>query len=261
MDRLKISEDSHGFYITLSNPQKKNAIDEKMIQEFIEFFSDEAKFIQKNFVLIEGEGDVFCSGGDLYWMIEKGRTTYDINLKDALNVAQMFLSIWECPAPVVLKLHGGAYGGGVGLAAVSDLVIAQRDAKISLPEVKMGFIPAVISVFIIRKIGIAHFLKLSLTAKEVSAEEAEKVGLVSYAVPKEQLENKKYEVLQELIKSPPEALATTKKMARNITSMDIEFAIRYMAEQLAYIRADEKVRNRIKLFFERKTQGNQKNRF
>ncbi|MCS7214008.1 MAG: enoyl-CoA hydratase-related protein [Candidatus Calescibacterium sp.] len=253
MERVKITQEEQGFRITLSNPKKKNAIDEKMIDEITHFFSsDRNKFSGKNFVVLEGEGDIFCSGGDLNWMLEKGQSDLDTNIIDAIKLAHMYKSIWDCPIPVVLKLLGGAWGGGVGFIAVSDIVIAQKNAKIRLPEVKIGLVPAVISVFLIRKIGLSRFLDLALLAREISAEEGEKFGLVNYTVPKEKVEKITNKIVTELIQTPSYALESTKKLSRLVVNESIESGMKHAAEQIAQARANPETQKKLISFLQKK---------
>ena len=252
MERIKVREEKNGFFISLSNPSKRNAIDEKMINELNSFFSDQGKFSDKKFVLIEGEGDIFCAGGDLMWMLEKGQKDFDTNFNDAINLAVMYKRIWECPIPVILKLLGGAWGGGVGFLAVSDIVIAQKDAKIRLPEVKIGLVPAVISVFLIKKIGLSHFLNLAILAKEITAEEAEKIGLVNISVSKDEINNIENKIIEEISNTPANSLSMTKRLSRIISTQDMENSIKHAAEFLARSRSNEETQKRIKDFLEKK---------
>jgi Enoyl-CoA hydratase/carnithine racemase len=126
MEKIKVEKQNRILKVTLSVPEKKNVLDEKMIYEITQVFTEESKDKDIKVALIQGEGDIFCAGGDLRWMKEKGQLEYNENLSDAKKLAKMYESIWNFPSPVVAKVQGGAFGGGVGFLAVSDISICEK---------------------------------------------------------------------------------------------------------------------------------------
>ncbi len=251
--RIKVSGYEEVLEVMLSNPEKRNVLDEQMIKELRTFFSNEENFHGFRLVYIKGEGKVFCAGGNLRWMEEKGSLPYEENLKDAVELGEMYEAIWRCPVPVCCEVRGGAWGGGLGFLAVSDIVIAEENAKFRLPEVKIGLVPAVVSVFLEMKIGSGNLWFLALSGKEIGVEEAMRIGLVNISAKEEELEKKKEEVIREILSSSPYALRRTKELTRTLTEIhSIKAKIKIASEYIAQARASEEGKEGIRSFFEKR---------
>lgn len=239
--------------VVLSNPERRNVIDEKMIEEITDFFSCSRNFKERKVVLLKGEGDIFCAGGDLRWMLGKGELPYEENLKDAENLGKMYELIWRCPLVVLCEVKGGAWGGGIGFLAVSDIVIAEESAKLRLPEVKIGLIPAVVSVFLEMKIGRGNLWYLALSGKEISTDEAMRFGLVNVVAKKGEIENKVDEVIKEVLSSAPQALRKTKELTRILAeTQSVGVKIKIASEYISQARAGEEGKEGIKSFLEKR---------
>ena len=174
MAGLKIERDGHVLRVTLARPERRNAFDAALIAELTEAFADVG---DAHAVVLAGEGQSFCAGADVDWQRSAIDLSYKENVEDALRLYRMCETIDRCPAPVIARVHGYALGGGSGLAACADVAIAAPDAIFGFSEVKLGIIPAVISPFVLPKIG-AHARRYFLTGERFDAETALRIGLV-----------------------------------------------------------------------------------
>ena len=175
MAALKIVRDGHLLRVTLAKPERRNAFDAALIAELTAAFADVG---DARAVLLEGEGPSFCAGADVEWQRASVDLSYDENVEDAMRLYRMLEAIDACPAPVVCCVHGFAVGGGSGLVACADVAIAWPDAVFGFTEVRLGIIPAVISPFVLAKIG-SSARRYFVTGERFGAETALRIGLVS----------------------------------------------------------------------------------
>jgi methylglutaconyl-CoA hydratase len=208
MPGLRIDRDGHVLRITLAKPERRNAFDAELIRELTEAFADVG---DARAVVLAGEGTAFCAGADIEWQRSSIDLTYDENVEDAMRLYRMCETIATCPAPVVARVHGYALGGGSGLVACSDIAIAAPDAIFGFSEVKLGIIPAVISPFVLPKIG-EHARRYFLTGERFSAETALRIGLVSEVA--DDLDRAVERVVVELTSAGPEAVREAKTLIR-----------------------------------------------
>jgi methylglutaconyl-CoA hydratase len=179
--------------------------------------------------------------------------TRDENIRDSSSLAKMFALMDECPLPLIGRIQGAAIGGGVGLVAVCDIAIASRDAKFGLSEVKLGILPAVISPYVIGKIGRSHARALFLTGERFDAERALRIGLVHRLVDDVQaLDGAVADVLTQLATSGPEAVRETKKLIAHVATHELADAIPYTIEAIATRRVSEEGQQGMKAFLEKK---------
>src|SRR6478735_5360099 len=171
---LKIERDGHVLRITLARPERRNAFDAALISELSTAFADVG---DARAVVLAGEGQSFCAGADVEWQRSAIDLTLEENVEDALRLYRMCEAIDRCPAPVVVRVHGYALGGGSGLVACGDVAVAAPDAVFGFSEVKLGIIPAVISPFVLPKIG-AYARRYFLTGERFDAGTALHIGLV-----------------------------------------------------------------------------------
>ena len=175
MAALRIERDGHVLRVTLAKPERRNAFDAGLIAELREAFSDVG---DTRAVLLEGEGPSFCAGADVEWQRASIDLSYDENVEDAMRLYRMLEAIDVCPAPVVCCVHGFALGGGSGLVACADIAVAWPDAVFGFTEVRLGIIPAVISPFVLAKIG-SSARRYFVTGERFDADVALRIGLVS----------------------------------------------------------------------------------
>src|SRR5437879_4268867 len=174
MGALKVDRDDHVLRVTLARPERRNAFDAALIQELTDAFADVG---DARAVVIAGEGEAFCAGADVEWQRAAIDLSFEENVEDAMRLYRMCDAIDSCAAPVVARVQGYALGGGAGLVACADVAIATPDAVFGFSEVKLGIVPAVISPFVLPKIG-AHARRYFLTGERFAAEAALRIGLV-----------------------------------------------------------------------------------
>ena len=208
MGGLKIVRDGHVLRVTLARPERRNAFDAALIAELTEAFSDVG---DARAVLLEGEGPSFCAGADVEWQRSAIDLSYDENVEDAMRLYRMLEAIDSCPAPVVCCVHGFALGGGSGLVACADIAVAWPDAVFGFTEVRLGIIPAVISPFVLPKIGAAA-RRYFLTGERFAAETALHIGLVSEV--SEDAGDRAEQVVEDLLTGGPIAVREAKRLVR-----------------------------------------------
>lgn len=164
--------------VTLDRPDLHNAFNEVMIGELTDAIARLGESSEVRTIILSGEGKSFCAGADVNWMRRMVNYTFDENLADARVMSGMLQAIRNSPKPVIARVHGAAYGGGVGLTAACDIAVALSSAVFCLSEVKLGIIPAVISPFVLEKIGIGQARRYALTAEQFDGDQARRIGLV-----------------------------------------------------------------------------------
>jgi enoyl-CoA hydratase/carnithine racemase len=205
---LKIERDGHVLRVTLARPERRNAFDAELIVELTEAFTDVG---DARAVVLAGAGKTFCAGADIDWQRSAIDLSLEENVEDALRLYRMCETIDGCPAPVIARVQGYALGGGSGLVACADIAIAAPDAVFGFSEVKLGIIPAVISPFVLPKIG-AHARRYFLTGERFDAETALRIGLVEEIAA--DLDTAVDRVISELLTAGPEAVREAKRLIR-----------------------------------------------
>ena len=219
MSGLRIERDGDVLRITLAKPERRNAFDAALIAELHEAFSDVG---DARAVVLAGDGPSFCAGADVEWQRASIDLTFDENVEDALRLYEMMSAVDACPAPLVARVQGFALGGGSGLVACSDIVVAAPDATFGFTEVRLGIIPAVISPFVFAKIGTAAARRFFLTGERFDARTAQRIGLVEEVAddPDAVVER----LVGEILKSGPEATRAAKRLAREHPDEGAELA-------------------------------------
>jgi methylglutaconyl-CoA hydratase len=239
--------------VTLNRPELHNAFNEVMIRELQEAFAMFGKNSPVRAVILRGEGKSFCAGADLNWMKKMVDYTFEQNVEDAHALAAMFRAIHACPKPVIARVHGAAFGGGVGLLAACDMVFATENAAFCLSEVKLGLLPAVISPFVLKKIGQTHAQRYFLTAEKFNASEARRIGLISEVVPDEQaLDSQIAAIVQTLCANGPEAISQCKVLIEQVCRMDWERAVDITTKMIADRRTSKEGQEGMKAFLEKR---------
>lgn len=243
--------------ITLSRPDLHNAFNEVVIEEVTAAFHAAGKDPAVRVVVLAGEGKSFCAGADIHWMKRMVDYTVDENVADANAMAEMLRAIRECPRPVIARVHGAAYGGGVGLTAACDMAVTLDAATFCLSEVKLGIIPAVISPYVLEKIGQTHMRRYGLTAERFDGIEAKRIGLVSESVGSiEEMDYWIRAVASALIANGPEAVAACKQVLREVaqtTTWDEAQAL--TTRRIAERRVSAEGQDGLKAFLEKREPG------
>ena len=235
MSALKIERDGHVLRVTLAMPERRNAFDAVLIAELTEAFSDVG---DARAVVLAGEGSSFCAGADVEWQRASIDLSYDENVEDAMCLYRMLDTIDSCPAPVVCCVHGYALGGGSGLVACADIAVAWPDAVFGFTEVRLGITPAVISPFVLPKIGSAA-RRYFLTGERFDANAALRIGLVQEV--SEDAGESTEAVVRDILASGPAAVREAKRLVRErpqgAATAHIAAALRTSAEGQDGLRA------------------------
>ncbi len=219
MAALRIERDASVLRVTIAKPERRNAFDAALIAELHEAFANVADDVRV--IVLAGDGPSFCAGADVEWQRSSIDLTFEENVEDALRLYRMLEAVDSCPAPLVARVQGFALGGGSGLAACADVVVAAPDATFGFTEVRLGIIPAVISPFVFAKIG-SQARRFFLTGERFDAETALRVGLVHELA--DDLDTGVERFVGELLKSGPGAMRAAKRLARERPASGDELA-------------------------------------
>jgi methylglutaconyl-CoA hydratase len=210
--------------VTLDRPERRNAINADLATELTAALQSAVADPRCRAVLLRAEGPAFSAGMDLAHLRRMMEQSYESNLDDSRRLAAFLALVWNLPKPVVSAVQGPALGGGCGLAAICDVTIASAQATLGFPEVKVGFVPAIVSVFLVRLVGYSHARDLLVTGRIVVAEEARQIGLVNRVVPAAELEAHARVVAEQLATGSPQAIAATKRLLGPVPPDELERA-------------------------------------
>ena len=233
--------------LTLNQPERRNAIS----PAFIQAFEQALKKIPKNThaLVIKANGQDFCAGADLAWMRDAAGLTPEENFQDAYQLAHLLLQLHQCPYPILLQVHGRTFGGGMGLVAIADYVMASTDASFSFSEIKLGLLPAIISPFVRLKISPQVMKRLFFTGQMFSSQVAHKINLVDEVIDEAILEQAIENRLKHWCHTPSELLASIKAITQ-AAPVQIE-TLKAMAKHLAHFRCSSFAQKHIQAFLER----------
>ena len=239
--------------VVLSRPEVHNAFGEALIAELTQVFKDLAAQPEVRAVVLSGKGKSFSAGADLNWMRRQSEAPEAENVADAMRLAEMLRGLWELPKPTVARVHGPAYGGGVGLVAACDVAIASQAALFSLSEVRLGLIPAVISPYVTAAMGARQAGRYAISGEVFEASAAQAIGLVHEVVAVDDLDAAVGRVIEDLLKCAPEAQADAKRLVRDVSSREIDDALRQLtARRIAARRATLEGREGVAAFLEKR---------
>lgn len=240
--------------LRLNRPDLRNSFNDQLIRELAAAFQSAEGDPNVRAVVLSGKGEVFCAGADLNWMKSLVGASQKDNQADALRLAELLTQIDCFPKPVIAQVHGAAIGGGVGLAAVSDIVIAAEGTSFGLSEVKLGLIPAVISPFVISKIGAAQARRYFLTGERFKADTALLLGLVHEVASAAGLVERVDVLAKELLSSGPEALKACKELIRTVSSshQSADAIQQYTSKTIAALRVSPEGQEGMKAFLEKR---------
>lgn len=239
--------------ITLNRPEVRNAFNETTIAEITQAFRAVGADGGVRAVVLAANGPAFCAGADLNWMKKMAGYTHDENRADAAQLAEMLRTIYSCPKPVVAKIQGDCYAGGMGLAAACDIAIASENVNFCLSEVKLGLIPATISPYVIKSMGENAARRYFLTAERFSAQEAHRIGFVHQAVAADALDAATAEIVKALVTNSPNAVKEAKRLVQDVAGQPLTDAlIADTAERIADIRSSDEGKEGVRSFLEKR---------
>ena len=249
---LETRRDGPVEYVTLNRPDVRNAFNEQLIGELTAWAGAVAADPDVRVAVLGGAGLSFCAGADLTWMSRVAGYSHDENLRDATEAARMFAALDNLPVPLIGRVQGAALGGGVGLAAVCDIVVAEDRAMFGLTEVKLGILPSIVSPYVLAKIGMSAARELFLTGARVNATRAREIGLVHDIVRMHELDRGVDRYAQEVLGAGPEAVATAKALLKRIAHRPPQDVMALTAETIAARRASAEGQEGMRAFLEKR---------
>jgi methylglutaconyl-CoA hydratase len=237
--------------ITLNRADKRNAISYELMNDLVAALKQAADSAAQ-VIILTGAGKAFCSGMDLDSLKQLTGRTHEQNLKDSETMAGLFRALYDCPQPVIAAVNGPAIAGGTGLATLCDFTLAVPEAKFGYTEVRIGFVPAIVSSFLIANIGEKRARDLLLTGRIFGAEEAHRLGLVNEIVPPEQLLPRAQELARQLMENSPASLQATKKLLSAYTREQLDRQVAQAVEANAAIRQTADFKEGITSFLEKR---------
>jgi methylglutaconyl-CoA hydratase len=251
-DTLLTRRDGVVEYMTLNRPDVRNAFNETMIAELTAWAASINADDDVRVAVIAGAGKVFSAGADITWMANALNYTHDENVQDANAAARMFAALDTLPIPLVGRVHGAALGGGAGLSAVCDVVVADESAVFGFSEVKLGILPAVISPYALAKIGRSAARELFLTGMRFNAARAKEIGLAHAVVPLDQLDAKVEMYVDEFLGAAPDAISTAKALIPRVWTRGAFDAAGLTAEAIAAQRVSKEGQEGLRAFLEKR---------
>jgi methylglutaconyl-CoA hydratase len=236
-------------FITLNRPEKRNALNHELVAELKKSFDKAASDSSAKVIVLKSTGEAFCAGADLEYVQQLQKFSFEENLQDSNHLKELFLKIYTHPKIVIAQVQGHALAGGCGLATVCDFVVSVPTAKFGYTEVKIGFIPAIVTVFLLRKLGEAKVKEMLLSGELFSAEQVLQMGLINHVVDAEKLEAHVQQFAKKLVDgNSAESMKLTKQMIAAVPSMSVENALSYAAEMNAKARGSEDCKRGIEAF-------------
>jgi methylglutaconyl-CoA hydratase len=240
-------------HLALNRPEVHNAFNEAMSEELTRCFRLLSSSDAVRLVVLSSNGSVFCAGADLAWMRRASENGLDANHQDATRFADMMRAIHGCTKPVIARVNGGAFGGGVGLICACDIVVASDKAKFAVTEARFGILPAVIGPYLIESVGVREARRLALTASPVNALEAQRIGLVHFVTMSDSLDEQLQTLLSELGRNGRTALQEIKGLFNSISARPIdEEVIKLTASTIARVRSTDEATEGFAAFFDKR---------
>ena len=242
--------------VFLNRPEVRNAFNDAVIAELTQAFAGFAADASLRAVVLGGHGKAFCAGADLSWMRAMADYTWEQNRADAQGLADMLYAIWSCPVPVIGRVHGDTYAGGVGLAAVCDVLVAAEGVHFCLSEAKLGLLPATIGPYVVRALGEQASRRYFTTAERFDAARAHALGFVHEVVPAAALDAKVEEIVGAIVANGPAAVRACKRLVQDVAARPVDGALRAdTARRIADIRASDEGKEGVQSFLNKRQPG------
>jgi methylglutaconyl-CoA hydratase len=252
MSTLQITDSGAVTHVVLNRPDVRNAFDEALIEELTAWAASVRAGGPGRVAVLSGAGKVFCAGADLTWMSKMVNYSAEENVRDARMLARMFQALNELPVPLIGRVHGAALGGGAGLAAVCDIVVAADDTVFGFTEAKLGILPAVIAPFALAKIGQSAAREFFLSAARFSAARAREIGLIHSVVEPGTLDAAVDATVRELLTSAPHAIAGAKALIARVAGKEPASVANLTAETIARHRVGSEGQDGMRAFLEKR---------
>jgi methylglutaconyl-CoA hydratase len=250
---LELEADGAVATVWLNRPEVRNAFNETSIAEITDVFGMLDGRVDIRAVVLAARGPAFCAGADLNWMRKMAGYGRDENLEDAGRLARMLRSIYQCAKPVIGRIQGDCYAGGVGLAAACDIVVASYGANFCLSEVRLGLIPATISPYVIKAMGERAARRYVVSGEVFSADRARAIGFAHEVVPSTELDGKVAGIVDALLKASPNAVREAKRLVREVAGRPVDDAlVKDTVDRIADIRASAEGREGMQSFLDKR---------
>jgi methylglutaconyl-CoA hydratase len=250
---LRLEHEGARARVVLARPEVRNAFNAELIARLGEAFMALGTDPAVRVIVLQGDGKTFCGGADVHWMRDSLDLGEAENVRDAEAMSDMFRTIDRCPKPVIASVHGAALGGGAGLCAVADAVVAEETAVFGFTETKLGIIPAVISPFVLAKIGVSHARRLFLTGERFAASRAAAIGLVHEVVPAGARDAAVDAIARELESAGPAAVAAAKALLPAVRAATYDQTRALTARAIAKARTSDEGQEGLRAFLERRS--------
>jgi methylglutaconyl-CoA hydratase len=251
-ETIGVMKDKNVVTVTLNRPEVHNAMNETLMKELTTCFKKLDKEDNIRIVILTGNGKSFCAGADLNWMKNMANYSMEENIADSRLLLDLFEAIYKCSKPVIGRINGHAFGGGLGLLAACDINVAIPDLKFAFSEVKLGIIPSVISAFIGKRIGVANMRRLFITGERFDSEYAKKIGLIDDIVSEDEFDSKIDDYVEQLQSSGPIAIKEVKNLVDRYTEMDLEKYKMFTVDKISELRVSKEGQEGINAFLEKR---------
>lgn len=252
MGYVKYAVENRIGYITLNRPGKRNALNHDFVTELKEIFATAEADKNVKVIVLKAEGESFCAGADLEYLQSLQKYTFEENLQDSKHLMELFSIVYNLKKIVIAQVQGHALAGGCGLVSVCDFSFSVHEANYGYTESRIGFVPAIVMVFLIRKIGEAKAKELLLTGNAIKAKDAKHLGIINWIVEENELESSVKEFAEKLCVNNSEmSMQLTKGMIVNVQSMSLEAALEYACRKNAEARSSEDCKKGIEAFLKK----------
>ena len=238
--------------IILNQPEKHNALSPIMIKELSDGFDELKEDPNTKVLIISAKGKSFCAGGDLDWMKEQIFSDRKTRIEEARKLADLLYKMYQFPKPLIAKVEGNAFGGGIGIISVCDVAISLENIKLALTEAKLGLIPATISPYVISKVGSSNGIDLFTSARTFYPSEAKNIGLIKSFCNEESIDNIINQEADSILINGPSAVTASKNLVRNLSSKIDENTVKFTVEALADVWENPESIEGINAFFEKR---------
>ena len=251
-DTIIVSKEKDTATVILNRPNVHNAFNDTLMKELTRCFEILGSDDDLRLIILTGSGKSFCAGADINWMKSMINYSIEENIRDSKLLLDLYEMIYSCPKPVLGRINGHVFGGGLGLLAVCDITIAFPNLKFAFSEVKLGIIPSVISTYVIRRIGPAIMRRLFITGEQFDSSYAHQIGLVDFVVSEEEIDIKIQEYVELIRSSGPYAIGEVKSLVSRYEMMDIERYKDFTVKKIAELRNSAEGQEGLNAFLEKK---------
>ena len=249
---IDVQKEKDTVTVSLNRPNVHNAMNEALMKELTECFKQLSTDKSVRIIILTGNGKSFCAGADLNWMKSMVQYSKEENIRDSRLLLDLYESIYNCPKATIAKVNGHAFGGGLGLFAVCDLAIAIPECKFAFSEVKLGIIPSVISTYVIRRvIGLSHVRRLFITGERFSSDYAEKIGLIDFVIPEQEIDKYIQKYVSILRSSGPNAISEVKNLLAAYDALPIQEYKEYTVTKISELRVSNEGQEGINAFLKK----------